>query len=169
MKKFILLIFILLISVNAYSASILEYDPLDSLIEGRVLWYEISMNTTNFLSDPNDINTLFPNHLLNPDLSNVDGILKKYWKVVEGDVVEMTQLEKDIIDQDEVNAEDLEIRETAKSRFDGFNSVGLKERAVLELIVEQINILRVNDGLSVITREQAIQAIKDKIDSGEID
>jgi hypothetical protein len=36
--------------------------------------------------------------LINPDLSGVDGVPQKYWKVVADTVVEMTQPEKDAVD-----------------------------------------------------------------------
>lgn len=34
----------------------------------------------------------------NPDLSNVEGVDRKYWKLVGSDIVEMDQSEKDVVD-----------------------------------------------------------------------
>ena len=39
-----------------------------------------------------------------PDLSDVDGVDKKYWKISGTDVLEMTQTEKDVVDDAEDQA-----------------------------------------------------------------
>lgn len=40
--------------------------------------------------------------IINPDLSGVSGVLQKYWKIVGDTVVEMTQPEKDAVDEAEI-------------------------------------------------------------------
>lgn len=42
--------------------------------------------------------------LINPDLSNVQGVAEKYWKIVNDEVVEMDQSEKDAVDAAELAA-----------------------------------------------------------------
>lgn len=52
-----------------------------------------SVNTPDY--DPGD-------WIINPDLSAVSGVLKKYWKIVGDTVVEMNQTEKDAVDAQEL-------------------------------------------------------------------
>lgn len=97
MKKIIIIIGLLL-ATPTFAANILQYDPTDTVVPNRVLKYMTSMNTPDYLSDPNDVNTPLPGYLIHPDISLLDGIPKKYWKVQDGLVVEMTQAEKDTWD-----------------------------------------------------------------------
>lgn len=54
-----------------------------------------SVNTPNYSSE---------DWLINPDLSNVEGVDKKYWKIENDQIVEMDQAEKDIVDSAELAA-----------------------------------------------------------------
>lgn len=40
----------------------------------------------------------YPTAIVNPDLSALQGVPIKYWKIVAGAVVEMTQSEKNVVD-----------------------------------------------------------------------
>ncbi|MFX1590480.1 MAG: hypothetical protein ACFFC1_20290 [Promethearchaeota archaeon] len=69
---------------------IIEYDPNCSSVPNRVINKIESANTPDYEEG---------NYLINPDISLLDGIvLIKYWKVVSNNIQEMTQEEKDLID-----------------------------------------------------------------------
>lgn len=50
--------------------------------------YKQSVNTTHYLDG---------NWLINPDLSVVDGVEKRFWKIEDGSVIEMTEEEKETV------------------------------------------------------------------------
>ena len=51
--------------------------------------------------------------IVNPDLSSVEGIEQKYWKVSGNDIIEMNQSEKDSVDSHKVDlARDKRMKET---------------------------------------------------------
>ena len=53
------------------------------------LWYLESVNTPDYSTD---------DWIINPDLSILEGVPKRYWKVVGDNVLEMDQSEKDVVD-----------------------------------------------------------------------
>lgn len=66
---------------------------------------------------------IYPDHtdwIVNPDLSSVAGIDKKYWKIVDGAVVEMTRAEKDAVDAEALPAEITAKRITLNSQTKNF-------------------------------------------------
>lgn len=95
--------------------------------------------------------------------------LTKYHVVDEGAVREMTQPEKDAFDAVEAEAQDTAMRNDAKAPMDDLNSMALIIRALADIIREEINILRAEHSLSPRTLQQLKTAIKNKIDSGEVD
>ena len=70
-------------------ANVAIFDPNDITVPNRVLKYLLSVNTPDYLDNPNI--------LINPNISSLI-VDEKYWKVVSENVVEMTQNEKIAID-----------------------------------------------------------------------
>jgi len=72
-------------------AAIVVYDPLDAAVPNRVTLYLKSAHTPDFDAEPNK--------LVNPDLSGVAAVPRRYWKY-DGvsEIVEMTVGEKEIVD-----------------------------------------------------------------------
>lgn len=95
-------------------------------------------------------------------------IPRKYLKWTT-EPVEMTQIEKDAVDVVDASAILSSQRNGAKSRFNGMNPESLAFRATMEIIRDEINILRSLHGLPPRTLSQLKTAIKNKIDSGDID
>lgn len=94
MKKLIIIIGIFL-ALPVFAASRINFDVNDSIVAGRVTEYKKSGDQSAYLTDHNDLSTSKDGYLINADLSVVEGIPKKYWKIVGGAVVEMMQKEKD--------------------------------------------------------------------------
>lgn len=72
-------------------SNIILYDPEDVVVANRVTHYLQSVNTPDY----DDV--IYK--LVNPDMSLVSGVSQKYWKVVSEEVVEMSQAEKDAVDE----------------------------------------------------------------------
>lgn len=84
---------------------------------------------------PNDLPELEANYIYMPDLSAVEGVPNKYWKIT-GDVVsEMSQAEKDVVDAQEEQDRYDEII----ARLDDTEDI---LRAMVTLMIDEINILR---------------------------
>ena len=75
----------------------------------------------------------------------IESRLRKYLKVSGGDVVEMSQVEKDAVDAEIDSAYDLEVRTGAKALTDGFVDLPLLLRAVADIVKDEINLLRQRD------------------------
>ena len=69
-------------------SNIIRFDPSSTIVQNRVTEYLKSVNTPDYSGDI----------LINPNLTNVESISMKYWKVILGEVVEMTEEEKYAID-----------------------------------------------------------------------
>ncbi len=80
--------------------------------------------------------------LINPSLAAVVGVPERYWKVVEPNVLEFTQAEKDAQDAAEAAAADTALRAGAVSLFDGQVPLPLSKRGHANLVLREINILR---------------------------
>lgn len=117
--------------------------------------------------------TLLPkpvtDYLVNPPgllslLTN--GIPSIYWKISGDDVVEMTTGEKIAVDIT-VDAERLVAAKTAaKAAYDeNREEIRLILRAVVKILVDEINILRAEHGFSARTLSQARTAIRNAIDA----
>lgn len=61
-----------------------------SVISRTTLEFRRSVNTPDFSSE---------DYIINPDMSAVAGLPSKYWKIVGDDVLAMTQLERDAVDE----------------------------------------------------------------------
>lgn len=108
-----------------------------------------------FLENPNryfvSVNTPdYPEGLVNPDLTNVEGVPLQYWKVVSGELVEMTQVEKDAVDAG--------LLAERKSLADNYE-IDLK--TALTALIKVIN-LRLATG-DKITKTELVQALKNEV------
>ena len=72
-------------------ATIVVYDPSSPVVAGRVTMYIPSGNTPQYSGNANT--------LINPNLTAVSGVSRNYWKEDSGSIVEMSQGEKDSIDE----------------------------------------------------------------------
>ncbi len=120
---------------------------------GKIKYLE-SVNGAEYILDLNvpkdQLQGKTPNILINPDLSAVQGVDQKYWKIQNGSVVEMTQAEKDAIATSELT----ERKKTA-------DNLNVSIREALEALIKVIN-LRLPAGQKI-TRAEMITAIKEKI------
>lgn len=138
-------------------ANVVIYDTGDN----HVLRYLRSVNTPDY-SERNDV-------VINPDLSAVIGIALKYWKHDNGSIVEMSQAEKDALDAAEQAAFELTVRTGSKAYMDNFNDFGLILRAMVSIMMKEINILRTEHSLANRTFSQLKTQIKSEVDSGDVD
>lgn len=92
----------------------------------------------------------------------------KYWKlnVGETDVQEMTQPEKDAVDAAADVALLASAKTSAKDEYDNTRGT-LISRAIVTLLIDEINILRAQHALAPRTAAQARTAIRNAID-GEV-
>ena len=108
--------------------------------------------------------------LINPDLTAVDGVLdRKYWKVVSTDVVAMTAGEQAAVDAAEAAAADSVLRTSATGQFDGQTTEGQALRALVKVLLDEVNILRAQHSLADRTLAQAKTAIQNAINNGDVD
>ena len=102
--------------------------------------------------------------IINPDLSAVVGFASKYW-IITGDVVTLMTNEapdflRDAIDAAVAAANEAANRVDEKARYD--NERALK--AIVLLVIDEINILRAQHGLADRTPAQAKTAFDNKVD-----
>ena len=98
-----------------------------------------------------------------PDLSAVADVDPIYWKETSGVFSEMTLTEKGVKDAEIVAANADRDRRTAKHRIDDERVL----RAFAEVVLDEINILRGQHGLTARTLSQLVTAIKGKIDAAQ--
>lgn len=127
-------------------ANVLKYDT----NTGRVLDYRISVNTPNYLLDPNDVNTPLPGYLIHPDVSALQGTPKMFWIVKNGLVVEMTQAEKDATLLAKQQAQDNAERA----------SIDLLEVTVKDVIIALVKRINIRIPSNSITKQEVIDQIK---------
>jgi hypothetical protein len=95
--------------------------------------------------------------IINPDLPECQ---PKWWKIVGDEVLEMSQSEKDIITQAEQAQSSLNM-ELAKD----IDMLETLNRALALVVLDEINLLRVEAGLSERTVEQLRTSVKNKYDT----
>lgn len=158
MKKIILLLFCLFsFVIFANAGNIVIYDTTTY----RVNSYKISVNTPYYTSRIDVV--------INPDVSLLEGIPLRYWKYDNGYIVEMTQGEKDTVDTGIAEAQELGIRTGSIGHVNNFEDIGLLMRALVEVIRDEINILRTEHSLADRTLQQMKTKIIDEINSGDVD
>ena len=107
--------------------------------------------------------------LINPDLEAVKGISPKYLKHDKGKIVQMTEAEKTAQDTADLNTEKQNRRSAADTTLDSKDELGMVMRAFMEIVLNEINLLRDQAGLTPRTGAQLKTAIKNKISSGDVD
>lgn len=95
--------------------------------------------------------------ILNPDLSAVEGVDPKYWKIVGDSITEMSPAEKAVADTDEVSSQR---DKTANAAF----RPDSHQRAFALLLIDEINLLREQLGLAPRTVKQFRKALRQKLD-----
>lgn len=80
--------------------------------------------------------------LINPDLSAVQSVARKYWKCSGGAVVEMSAAEKSSLDAAEATARRDAARAQAVSIEAAEDAEGVRLRTVLQLTIDENNSLR---------------------------
>lgn len=140
----------------------------------RIIDYKKSVNTPDYQNRA-DV-------LINPDVSALAGVPIKYWKHSGGAVVEMTQSEKDALDQAEADAQLAALKQSAKDYVDSgndsdrrmiralawviFNSMVETRNKVNEIITEINRNPTINvDALPNRTWQQLKKAVKNEIDT----
>ena len=92
-------------------SNIVFYDP-NGIVTNRVINYLKSVNTPDYESSPNI--------LINPDISLVLNVPTNYWKVVSDNVEEMSENEKNMLD-DFLNAKTFRQNKYQISSYDDFH------------------------------------------------
>lgn len=98
------------------------------------------------------------NWIINPNLSAVAGFANKYW-IITGDAVTLM----DAAQRAAVDAAELTAQLNAISN--GIDAAGTYARAFAEIVMDEINILRANDGLAPRTLAQLKTALRNKLGS----
>lgn len=83
--------------------------------------------------------------------------------------VEMTQGEKDVVEAEILIDADLSLRSSAKSLYDGQDTQGQARRALIKVLIDEINVLRDLHSLPGRTLSQAKSAIQNAISDGSVD
>lgn len=125
------LILFMLITTPLFASDVVCYDDLAT--PEHVTSYQRSVNTPDFIGLP---------CLVNPDLTAVSALARKYWKHSSGSIVPMTQGERDAVDAAQAAAEDAAMRTSAKAQLDGQTSIGQNKRCQLQVLAREIDILR---------------------------
>jgi len=125
-------------------ANVLKYD----VNTGRVLKYLKSVNTSDYLTDPNDVNTPLSGYFIHPVMPHLE---LKYLLVDGGIVRDMTQIERDTVDLAQQQAAD----QTERDRID---ELDVSVYDVIIALVKRINVRIPNNP---ITKAEVIQQIKD--------
>ena len=107
--------------------------------------------------------------VVNPDLSALVAVPRRYWKHVSGSILEYTTGEKSTQDAAEAAAEDTNLRSGAKAQMDGLETHSLFMRAFADILREEINTLRTLHSLADRTLAQLKTAIKNRVDDGTVD
>jgi len=107
--------------------------------------------------------------LINPDISSVLAVARRYWKVIGTTVSEMNTGQKNAVDAAIVAAADQALRASARGQYDGQTTAGQAFRALVKVLLDEINTLRAQHSLADRTLAQAKTAIQSAIDSGDVD
>jgi len=157
MKK-ILITFLLLLSTNSVIAEqFICFDAQDNFLHktsGDCLTLGICSGFNNTGLNPDCIIATQEEYDIASRFTEFDGNV-----VVGSRVVAMQQSEIDAINASDALASKLALRQGEKAQYDIIHL-----RALIEIILSEINILRVNDGLSQRTLIQLRNALEAKVD-----
>lgn len=147
--KYLIVILFLFIATSVFGADVIKYDPADPVVSNRVVWYEKSVNTQKYITDPNNINSTIPNHLINP---NVELLVQesKFWKVDNGTVIDMSQFEIDSILLSEQQAQEQE----------EISDIERLDVTVEEVIIALVKRINIRIPSNKITKQEVIDQIK---------
>jgi len=99
--------------------------------------------------------------LVNPDLSLLSGVPRKYWKQSGGSIIEMTQAEKDALDLEVETKLKADNKLKSKLHFDEAHF-----KAFVNVLLNEINSIRKKLDLPNRTKQQLKNALNEEIDSG---
>jgi len=132
--------------------------------------YSINRSTKIFrLKGADTLNSPASTHLLNPDLTIVGipdfsvhagAINTKYWKITGDNITLMDQSEKDAEDA-RISSE---LLDGQRADYKAIADLDKLFKAFAQIVLDEINLLRVKAGLSVRTIAQLKTAIKNQID-----
>lgn len=154
MKSYLTIILILICGA-ARAADIVVFNPASTTVPNRVVSYLRSQDTNLWIGNPNA--------LINPALPA--GVAVNLLKVSGGLVVQMTTAEINAINAANATALIAAAKAGGKTNFDNDYSDGRVLRAVVAVLLDEINILRANAALAAWTPAQARTAIQTKIDA----
>lgn len=161
MKTFWCVLLLLVSCSTAFASTVVIFDDSDPIVPGRVIDRNDLANTPDF-EGRTDV-------LINPDLSAVAGVSQRYWKKENGTIVPMTQDERNALDANALTQMTSFLRDDSKALFSSRSDLGMIFRAFADVLKDEINILRANDGLPDRTLNQLKTAIRNRIDSGTVD
>ena len=129
----------------AWAAQRVEFDPADPTVANRVIdgprrsLLREEAALTNYLvaRSPQDISTASANRWNNPEA--LPAVASRYLKVVGNDVVEMTQPEKDAIDQALMDISDDTNRQSAVDLPESISAEGTAQRSSIETSTNNVN------------------------------
>lgn len=104
-----------------------------------------------------DVQHFSDDWIIDADLSAVEGVDPKYWKIVGDAITEMSPVEKAVVDTDELSSRR---DKTANAAF----RPDSHQRAFALLLIDEINLLREQLGLAPRTVKQFRKALRQKLD-----
>ncbi len=107
--------------------------------------------------------------VINPDLSALTGVPRRYWVHTIGVIAEMSAGQKAIRDAAIAAAADSSLRGAAKACIDGQVADRMILRAIVKLMIDEFNTLRALHSLPDRTLAQAKNAIQNTVDAGDVD
>lgn len=150
----ILLLILLATALVACASNVLVFDPTSTPVPGRARAYLVSVNTTDFEG--------VTNALINPALP---GVALEWVKVTNGTAVAMSLVESNLVVSTESSNRLAGARSDAKNGYDADHPLGRLQRAIVEITMREINILRTNAGLAARTPSQLRTAIRNELDA----
>jgi hypothetical protein len=130
---------------------------------GQPPQYLTSVHTPDYSADPDAI--------INPDVSALTGVPLRYWKRNGSLVQEMNATEKAAVDTSAATAVISGRRTLAEAVKDDATVDGIRWRALVDILLDEINVLRaaVVPALPARTRAQVKTAFGNRISSGSAD
>jgi len=114
--------------------------------------YKISVHTPDFMD---------ADHIINPDVSALENVPRRYWKFDGFDgVTEMTQVEKDAVDNAILAERRVRMKAAAEQEFNSSPTF----LAITKLMFREFNKLRVKNGDLAYTAKQFNDALQAELD-----
>jgi len=182
MKKLGIFLIVLLITTPAFAEKWICYDELNFSIVKRVQGDCLNLGVCSGAN-----NTGIASNCFEATAQEYQAGSQFFKKIntsalIGSRVIDWTQQEIDSYIAAQASSTDASIREESKTGFDGFNSQALAYKALVEILIDEINLLRqaitemtvetnqlTDRNLPPRTLAQAKTAIKNKIDGGTLD